>query len=109
MVSGRRGGGRLGASGARGGTVVSGSRGGGRLGGGGARGGAVVSGGRGGGRLGRGGARGGRHLVVLRRVVLDGTDKVLTTSLHHTGEGRAGSKGHKSNGGDHFEKLKVFP
>lgn len=104
MVSGRRGGGRLGASGARGGTVVSGSRGGGRLGGG-ARGGAVVSGG----RRGRGGARGGRHLVVLRRVVLDGTDKVLTTSLHHTGEGRAGSKGHKSNGGDHFEKLKVFP
>jgi hypothetical protein len=58
----------------------------------------------GGGRGGRGGARG-RHRVVP----INGTDKFLTASLHHTGKGRAGSKGHKSNGGNHFEKLKVFP
>ena len=33
-----------------------------------------------------------------------GTDEVLTTSLHDTGEGRAGGKSQKSNGVDHFER-----
>jgi hypothetical protein len=35
-----------------------------------------------------------------------GTDEVLATSLHDTGKGRAGNKGQKSNGVDHFEKLR---
>jgi hypothetical protein len=33
-----------------------------------------------------------------------GADEFLTTSLHDTGEGRAGSKSQKSNGVDHFER-----
>jgi hypothetical protein len=40
------------------------------------------------------------------RALSGGTDEVLATSLHDTGKGRAGNKSQKSNGVDHFEKLR---
>ena len=74
-------------------------------------------------RGGRGGARGGPGLggtspglvltPALGGVVRSdsgalsgGDDEVLTTSLHDTGEGRAGNKGQEGDGVDHFERLK---
>lgn len=54
---------------------------------------------------------GGPRLSVVRRrsngrALSGGTDEVLTTSLHDTGEGRAGNKGQEGDGVDHFERLK---
>jgi hypothetical protein len=65
----------------------------------------------GGGGAGGSPALGGPRLGVVRRrsngrALSGGTDEVLTTSLHDTGEGRAGNKGQEGDGVDHFERLK---
>jgi hypothetical protein len=40
------------------------------------------------------------------RALSSGLDEILATSLHDTGKSRAGNKGQKGNGVDHFEKLR---
>ena len=46
-----------------------------------------------------------RGLGSSSRALSDGADKILATSLHNTGEGRAG-KGQKSKRVHHFENWK---